>query len=91
MIHNTQYAAGGGELASVVIQLRLSTTIFDYQGVNQGSDGAFQVPVNTVVVISSVQSIGLFSLEANGMAEVIGSDNGNPRAFLVTGDCSFSN
>lgn len=90
MIHNTQYAAGGGEMATVTFQLR-RTYIFDYQGNSYGSSGSFQVPVNTVVVLSAGQWDDIYTLVANGMAEVIGIDSGNPRVFLVTGDCSFSN
>ena len=90
MIHNTQYAAGGGELATVTFQLR-RVIVFDYQGNEHGMRGSFQVPVNTVVALSVGLWDDIYTLVANGMAEVIGIDNGNPRVFLVTGDCSFSN
>lgn len=89
MIHNTQYAAGGGELATVTFRL-VRIAIFDYQGNRYGSSGSFQVPVNTVVVLTAIRWDDFSALVVNGMAERIGSGNSNQRAFLVTGDCSFS-
>ena len=90
MIHNTQYAAGGGELATVTFRFA-QITICDYQGNSYGSRGSFQVPVNTVVVLTAIRWDEFSTLVVNGMAERIGTGNSNLRAFLVTGDCSFSN
>lgn len=89
MIHNTQYAAGGGELATVTFQF-VRIAIYDYQGNSYGQHGSFQVPVNTVVVLSAIRWDDFSTLVVNGMAEEIVPSNSNLRAFLVTGDCSFS-
>lgn len=90
MIHNTQYAAGGGELATVTFQF-VRITIYDYQGNIYFSSGSFQVPVNTVVVLTAIRWTEFSTLVVNGMAERIGTGNSNLQVFLVTGDCSFSN
>lgn len=89
MIHNTQYAAGGGELATVTFQF-VRISIFDYQGNRYGLRGSFQVPVNTVVVLSGIRWSDFSTLVVNGMAERLSSGNSNLQVFLVTGDCSFS-